>query len=42
MGIFMKNIYVFEGKDIYDLDLFFKEFVKVVNVFNGYFGRNLM
>ncbi|OOM05884.1 barstar family protein [Clostridium saccharobutylicum] len=38
----MKNIYVLEGKNIYDLDSFFKEFAKAVNAPNGYFGRNLM
>ncbi|NRY59256.1 barstar family protein [Clostridium beijerinckii] len=38
----MENIYVLEGKNIYDLDSFFNEFAKAVNAPNGYFGRDLM
>lgn len=38
----MKNVYVLEGKNIYDLDSFFREFAKAVNAPNGYFGRGLM
>ncbi|HSQ88581.1 barstar family protein [Romboutsia sp.] len=37
----MKNVYVIEGKNIIDLDSLFKEFARVVDAPNGYFGRCL-
>lgn len=37
----MKNVYVVEGKNIYDLNSLFNEFAKAVNAPNGYFGSGL-
>ncbi|HEX9058806.1 MAG TPA: hypothetical protein VF941_01360 [Clostridia bacterium] len=37
----MENIYIVEGKNIYDLTSCFKEFVKAVNAPNGYFGSGI-
>ncbi|WP_160690954.1 hypothetical protein [Clostridium sp. C2-6-12] len=38
----MKNVYVVEGKNIYDLNSLFNEFVKAVNAPNGYLGSGLL
>lgn len=37
----MKNVYILEGKNIYDLNSLFSEFAKAVNAPNGYFGSGL-
>ncbi|WP_027625971.1 barstar family protein [Clostridium lundense] len=37
----MEKVYIFEGKNVYDLNSFFSEFAKMVNAPNGYFGRDL-
>ncbi|WP_010681008.1 barstar family protein [Acetivibrio cellulolyticus] len=37
----MENVYIIEGKNIYDLHSCFKEFAKAVNAPNGYFGSGM-